>query len=144
MSASVQSSQVIQPSASKKKVNYHNVANEIAFTLPMFKLLLIKEEKAKFTDWVQLQFSLFNLSNIQRKADSVTKLKVNEFKLIDLTMPVNSSLVSQRQSGADDIVAFELNMQSATKDSPLYQQVDSLIFLRLANIDIKFQPETIN
>lgn len=53
-------------------------------------------------------------------------------------MPVNSSLVSQNQfkqlEEQEELIAFELNMQTASKESPLYGQVDTQIGLKLSSI----------
>eukprot|EP00347_Sterkiella_histriomuscorum_P018285 403346093 len=132
----------------KKTVNHETPQISLQFEMPLFKTVLIDEIKY-YQDWVLLQFKQMTVINVTRKAMKEIHLTVHEISLIDLTMIVNSSLISQNRfnnitTKTGNPNALDIKMVSIQKNHPKYEMVDSKIDIQIDNLNVKFQPETFN
>jgi hypothetical protein len=64
--------------------------------VPLFKTLIVDELK-QHSDWIIFNFDELSLSNCKLKSSSILELRVKSIALVDLTMPINSSLIGKKQ-----------------------------------------------
>ena len=80
----------------KKDINHVAVVSFFEFKVPLFKTLLVDELK-QHSDWIIFNFNDLSLNNCKLKSSSNLELRVKSITLVDLTMPINSSLIGKKQ-----------------------------------------------
>ena len=86
---------VNEPLKKRKKVNHDNIHLQVDFKVPAFKTLLVDELKF-YSDWILLSVISLKIRNIKRRSENLLMMSINEISLVDLTMFINSSLISQK------------------------------------------------
>jgi hypothetical protein len=129
----------------KKDINHVAVVSFFEFKVPLFKTLLVDELK-QHSDWIIFNFKDLSLNNCKLKSSSNLELRVKSITLVNLTMPINSSLIGKKQLKINSIEqdALQVYMHSLEKYNPEYLGVDSIININMNNLFVKMQPNSIN
>lgn len=89
-----------------------------------------------------------SLKNCKMKSSSNLDLSVKAISLVDLTMPINSTLIGKKQvklrNTSIDYDALQVSVQSLEKYNPEYLGIDSIIDIKMNNLFVKMQPNSIN
>ena len=76
-------------------MNHEAVVSQFSFQVPLFKTLLVDELK-DHSDWIMFNFSELSVKNCKLESSSNLDLSVKAITLVDLTMPINSTLIGKK------------------------------------------------
>lgn len=73
-------------------------------------------------------------------------LKISSIELLDETMPFNKKLIGQNiiSKFDNEYETLNMNVQTISKANPSYSNIDSVTDIRMYNIKLAMQPNTIN
>ena len=113
-----------------------------------------QKRPSEFQDWITIELSRMDLSQVTRLYDSKQEIKFGQITLIDATVPAchrtliyqttNEFSESDDQQPADNQYSLEVKISKVQEKSSAFKGCLYDIDVKLSNVNFKFMPGSIN